>query len=76
MVRHAQTFRDRSSSCKIDVIVIKKFLNPEGNQNPISGSKVTAISLKGGFRLLVELHREGSAHVAEVLGAPNFGPLR
>ena len=26
--------------------------------------------------VLVELHREGSAHVADVLGAPNFGPLR
>ena len=33
---------------KIDyVIVIKKFLNPEGHQNPINGSKVTAILLKG-----------------------------
>ena len=34
---------DRSSSYKI---VIKNFLNPEGHQNPISGSKVTAILLK------------------------------
>ena len=33
---------------KIDyVIVIKSFLNPEGHQNPISVSKVTAILLKG-----------------------------
>ena len=33
---------------KIDyVIVIKNFLNPEGHQNPITGSKVTAILLKG-----------------------------
>ena len=33
---------------KIDyVIVIKNFLNPEGHQNPISGSKVTALLLKG-----------------------------
>ena len=47
-VRNAQTVRDRSSSHKIDyVIVIKNFLNPEGHQNPISGSKVTAILLKG-----------------------------
>ena len=29
------------------VIGIKDFLNPEGHQNPISGSKVTAILLKG-----------------------------
>ena len=29
------------------VIVIKKFLNPEGHPNPISGSKVTASLLKG-----------------------------
>ena len=29
------------------VIVIKTFLNPEGHQNPISGSKVTVILLKG-----------------------------
>ena len=27
--------------------MIKNFLNPEGHQNPINGSKVTAISLKG-----------------------------
>jgi hypothetical protein len=27
--------------------VIKSFLNPEGHQNPISGSKVTVILLKG-----------------------------
>ena len=44
--RHAQT--DSSSSYKIDyVIVIKTFLNPEGHQSRISGSKVTAILLKG-----------------------------
>ena len=46
--RHAQRVRDSSSSYKIDyVIVIKTFLNPEGHQNRISGSKVTAILLKG-----------------------------
>ena len=40
--------RDSSSSYKIDdVIVIKNFLNPEGHQNPISGSKVMVILLKG-----------------------------
>ena len=47
--RHrSRTVRDRASSYKIDyVIVIKSFLNPEGHQNPISGSKFTAILLKG-----------------------------
>ena len=40
--------RDSSSSYKIDyIIVIKTFLNPEGHQNCIGGSKVTAILLKG-----------------------------
>ena len=40
--------RDSTFSYEIDyVIVIKNFLNPEGHQNPISGSKVTAILLKG-----------------------------
>ena len=28
-------------------MVVKNFLNPEGHQNPMSGSKVTAILLKG-----------------------------
>ena len=46
--RHAQTIKDSSSDYKIDyVIVIMNFLNPEGHQNPISGSKLTAILLKG-----------------------------
>ena len=46
--RHAQAVGDRSSSYKIDyVIVIKNFLNPKGHQNRISGSKDTAILLKG-----------------------------
>ena len=40
--------KDSSSSYKIDyVIVIKNFLNPEGHPNRITGSKVTAILLKG-----------------------------
>ena len=39
--------RDRTSSYKIDyVIVVNNFLNPEGHQKPINGSKVTAILLK------------------------------
>ena len=29
--------------------MIKNFLNPEGHENPISGSKVTTILLKGGI---------------------------
>ena len=46
--RHAQTVRDSSSSHRIDyVIVIKTFLNPKDHPNPINGSKVTAILLKG-----------------------------
>ena len=46
--RHAQTVKDNSSSYKIDyVLVIKTFPNPEWHQNFISGSKVTAILLKG-----------------------------
>ena len=46
--RHAQTVKNRTSSYKIDYfIVIKNFLNPDGHQNPISISKVTAILLKG-----------------------------
>ena len=46
--RHAQTVRDSSSSYKIDyVIVISTFLNLEGRQNCITGSKVTEILLKG-----------------------------
>ena len=46
--RHAQTIWEISSSYKINyVIVIKNFLNLEGHQNPIIGSKFTAILLKG-----------------------------
>ena len=40
--------RDSSSSYKIDYfIVINNFLNLKGHQNPIIGSKVTAVLLKG-----------------------------
>ena len=40
--------RDSSLSYKIDhAIEIKNFLNPEEQQNPIHGSKVTADLLKG-----------------------------
>ena len=45
---HAQTVRDSSSNYKIEYVkVIKKFLNPKEHQSPISGSKVTAILLRG-----------------------------
>ena len=69
--RHTQTVKDSTSSYKIDFVkVIKNFLKPEGNQNPTSGSKVTAIlhQKKGGMCLLVELHREGSAPAACAAG--------
>ena len=46
--RYAQTVRDSSSSYKIDYVIgIKNFLNPEGHQNPVNGSKVTVILVKG-----------------------------
>ena len=46
--RHAQAVSNCSSSYKIDyVIVIKIFLNPKGHHNCITGSKVTAILVKG-----------------------------
>ena len=46
--RHAQAVRYSNSSYKTDyVIVIKIFLHPKGHQNPISGSEVTVILLKG-----------------------------
>jgi hypothetical protein len=40
--------KDSSSSYEIDYgIGIKNILNPEGHQNCITGSKVTAILVKG-----------------------------
>ena len=46
--RYAQAIRDKSSSYRIDfVILIKNILNLEEHQNPISGSKVMIILLKG-----------------------------
>ena len=46
--RHAKAVRDSSLSFKINyVIVMKSFLNPEGHQSRISGSKVMAILLNG-----------------------------
>ena len=67
--RHAHMVRESTSSYKLDyVIVIKNIQNPEGNQNPISGSKVTAVLLKGWICLLVELHRGRSAPAACAAG--------
>ena len=46
--RQAQTVRARSSCYKIDYfLVIKNFLNPDDHRNPINGSIVTDILLKG-----------------------------
>jgi hypothetical protein len=59
--RHALTVADGAFSHKIDYVTIKEILNPEGHPICITGSKVTAILLNGGFCPLVELHREGSA---------------
>ena len=61
--------RDGTSNYEIDyIIMIKNILNPKGHQNPFSGSKVTAILLKGRFVLLVDLHSEGSAPAAFAAG--------
>jgi hypothetical protein len=47
--RHGQTFRDSTSSYKIDYVkLIKTFLNPEGHHNRITGSIVIAFFLDGG----------------------------
>ena len=64
---HAQTVKDSSSMYKIEyVILIKNFLDPEGHQNPISGSKVTVILLKGWI-----LHI-GGASAVEGLGSTGY----
>ena len=62
--------RDSFSSYKIDnVIVIKNFLNTEGHQNPINGSKVTVILLKvriltiGGASAVEGLQSTGLPHL-------------
>ena len=61
----AQTVRDSSSSYKIDyVIVIQNFLKSRRASKSHQWFKIPVISLKGGFCLLVELHRGGSAPAA------------
>ena len=50
--------KDGVFSHKIDNgTILKEILNLEGHQNCITGLKVTAILLNGGFCLLVELQR-------------------
>ena len=67
--RHALTVADGAFSLKINYVTIfKEILNPEGHPNRITGSKVTAILLNGGFCPMVELHREGSAPAACAAG--------
>ena len=58
---------DAFSKKKIDstTIFLGKKTNLEGYPNCITGSKVKEILLKQGICLLVELHREGSAHAAQ-----------
>ena len=59
--RHA-LMADGAFSHNIDYVTIfKEILNPEVHLNRITGSKVMAILLNGGFCPLVELDREGSA---------------
>ena len=46
--RHALTVADGAFSHKVDhVTIFKEILNPDGHPNRITGSKVTAILLKG-----------------------------
>ena len=46
--RHALTIADGAFSHKIDhVTIFQEILNPKGHPNRITGSKVTAILLKG-----------------------------
>ena len=61
----AQTVRNGAFSHKINYIdIYSEILNLDGHPNRCIGSKVMAICWMGGFCLLVELHREGSASVA------------
>ena len=60
---------DVAFSHKIDYVTnFWEIRNPEGHPNRITGSKVTAILLNGGFCPLVELHREGCAPAACAAG--------
>ena len=62
--RHARTVRDSSFGYKIDyAIVIKTFLNPEEHQNRITGSKVTAILLKGWILPIIGASSEQGLHL-------------
>ena len=67
--RHTLTFADGAFSHKIDhVTIFQEILNSKGYPNRITGSKVTAILLKGWILPMVELHREGSASAACAAG--------
>ena len=48
--------------------MIKNFINPKGHQNPISGSKVTAILLKGWILPIGGVSLEKSAPAACAAG--------
>ena len=59
----------RGFSHKIDyVLIFLEILNIKGHLNHFIGSKVTEILVNGGFYLVVELHREGSAPAACTAG--------
>ena len=55
--------------------MIKDFLNPKGHQNPISGSKVTVILLKGWIlqaeRILGYLAMSGASSSSPVILVAN-----
>ena len=61
--------QDGAFSQKIDYVpFFFEILNPKGHLNRFIGSKVMAILVKGGFYLVLELHREGSASAACAAG--------
>ena len=56
---------DGAFSHKIDYVpIFSEMLSLEGHPNRFIGSQVTVILVNGGFYLVVELHREGSAPAA------------
>ena len=71
--RHALTVIDSAFSHNA---IFKEILNPEGHPNCITGSKVTAILLNGGFCPLMEPHQEGSPPAACTAGLFSVGFAR
>ena len=62
--RHAQTVRISTSSYKIDyIIMIKNFLNPEGYQNPFSGSWSSSSVQSPLFQLVLMIQWLKAQHV-------------